>query len=702
MKIKTSLIAFLITFILIFFNSGYLFAQEAGDREDSTLEGVGVSIIPNDDELASLLTGIANPGAVVSPLIQTKWGQGAPYRNMLPVGHRSFCNLVASAQIMKYHNYPVSGTGQSEAYTMRNGAVVPLLNFNIAYDWDNMLNSYRSDGRDSNERQRNAVATLIYHIGVARGRDFISGNSRNSFPAAFANYFGYDRSIQLLHLLYHNDDEWKSIIIEQLDAGLPVYYYGHNQTNTSNHGFILDGYDNEGRFHVNWGWNGTHDGWYFLHQLTPGNHNFSYQQTVAINIKPDEGGTPKPWEMALRNFNTGRTSVPQNEMFTVNVGIRNLASLDIFPGGQMGIALVDNSIQGIDSRIVEIIGIRNRAALNPLTTANSVEINCYVPETVRPGQYRMMTVIRPEGGNWSVVTRSAIGEDVPNAIDITVTPGVANGGGYGMALTAFNVSKTTVSQNELFTVTPTLRNIAVEAFPGGQLGVALVDNSIQGIDGRIVEVIGIINRNPLNSNAVSNPMVMNCHVPETVNPGRYQLRIVVRPAGGQWRIATLSNAGVPNSIDFNLTAVVDRNYTGIWQIQLGNGRYADIRTQNSNNGTAVIQQDRSGGQSQQWSFERHNDGTYTITNVQSNRVMDVQNSRITQNGALVQQWQNNNTPNQRWRIITAGEFVRFQNVASGKLLDMSRSNYNNLGHQFHQWDDNGGENQQFRLEAVRQ
>jgi hypothetical protein len=80
--------------------------------------------------------------------------------------------------------------------------------------------------------------------------------------------------------------------------------------------------------------------------------------------------------------------------------------------------------------------------------------------------------------------------------------------------------------------------------------------------------------------------------------------------------------------------------------------------------------------------------------------MDVQNSRINQNGALVQQWANNNTPNQRWRIIQTGQFVELQNVASGRFLDMSRSNFNNRGHQFHQWERNNGENQRFRLVRV--
>jgi hypothetical protein len=61
-------------------------------------------------------------------------------------------------------------------------------------------------------------------------------------------------------------------------------------------------------------------------------------------------------------------------------------------------------------------------------------VTCSIPSTVRPGQYRLQIVTRPPNGERRTVTRSAIGDGVPNAINITVSAGEANGGGYGMGL----------------------------------------------------------------------------------------------------------------------------------------------------------------------------------------------------------------------------------------------------------------------------
>ncbi|MDR2542131.1 MAG: C10 family peptidase [Treponema sp.] len=526
----------------------YALEDDADDPLTEEAEGIGVIIIPSDDELASLLTETPHRGAVVGPLLQTKWGQGTPYKNMLPQGHRSFCNLVAATQIMKFHNHPARGRGQSEAYTMRNGALVPSLNFNIAYDWGNMLNSYRSDGRDSTEQQRNAVATLIYHAGVGRGRDFISGSNKFRWSVVLTTNFGYDKGIREHYRRFYTDAEWEAIIRAQLDAGLPVLCNGNNQEDTSNHFFVIDGYDNTGRFHINFGWSGRHDGWYFLNAVNTGDREWNHNQYIVINIKPDVGGVSAGWEMALTEFAVGKTNFSQNEFFTVTTRIRNNGTLDSFPGGQLGVALVDTN-----NRIIEVIGLRNRAALNPHSTGSSVEINCFVPETVRPGQYRVMAVIRPEGGNWSVISRAAIGDGIPNALNINVTAETGTpGGGYGIGLTAFTSNRTTVPQNELFTVTYTLRNMGTEVFPGGQAGAALVDNS-----GNIAAIIGTRTPGQRNPGGTASSATMECFVPETVRPGQYQLRMVIRPEGvEQWRVATLSLPNVPTAINFTVTAGV--------------------------------------------------------------------------------------------------------------------------------------------------
>jgi hypothetical protein len=72
-----------------------------------------------------------------------------------------------------------------------------------------------------------------------------AGSAR--IPRALTDYFGYDKSIQWRYRLYYNDTDWDKMLKEQLNAGMPVIYAG------SSHIFIVDGYDNQGRFHFNWG-----------------------------------------------------------------------------------------------------------------------------------------------------------------------------------------------------------------------------------------------------------------------------------------------------------------------------------------------------------------------------------------------------------------------------------------------------------------
>jgi len=565
MKVKNSFLAFLVACAMVITgcgehsfdeifglnSSGLMLSSSSSARtgglSSSTttydpIDGEGsndVVIIPDDDELASLLSSDSHFNAVVGPLLQTKWGQGTPYKNMLPAGHRSFCNLVAASQIMKYHNHPARGSGQTEAYTMSNGVQVPALNFNnMVYDWDNMLNSYRSDGRNSTELQRNAVATLIYNAGVGRGRDFITGSSKNSWPVVLTTFFGYDRSIQRHDKKYYDEASWAAIIKQQLNAGLPVLCNGNNQDRTSNHYFVIDGYDNTGKFHINFGWSGSHDGWYSLNSI----RGWDYDQHIITNIKPNEGGVPVGYEMALASLIASKTTVSQNELFIVEHRFRNIG-MEQFPGGQTGAALVDNN-----GNIVEIIGIRSLGTLNVSSTGSVRELNCAVPNSVAPGQYQLRIVIKTDEG-WEIVTKSMVGDGIPSAVNITVTAGEALGGGYGMALTSFTASKTTIPQNELFTVSSQFRNVGLEQFPGGQAGAALVDDN-----GNIVEIIGTRSAGSLNAGSNASSRDLNAYVPETVAPGQYRLRIIVKPTDSdEWRFATMSMGDVSSTINFTVT-----------------------------------------------------------------------------------------------------------------------------------------------------
>ena len=60
----------------------------------------------------------------------------------------------------------------------------------------------------------------------------------------------------------------------------PLYYSAND--GQGGHAFILDGYDEDGKFHINWGWGGSYDGYFVVvdnyqedDEYNPG-HNMGY------------------------------------------------------------------------------------------------------------------------------------------------------------------------------------------------------------------------------------------------------------------------------------------------------------------------------------------------------------------------------------------------------------------------------------------
>ena len=230
----------------------------------------------------------------VEPLIQTKWSQYSPYNDLFPIANEGYtlpvdnntgrtvtdCTNTALAQIMYYHKHPKQGIGQStklwpQSFYGFSGEV--NVNLEVPFNWDNMLNSY-PNANSGTVPQRKAVATLMYHVAAARGA------TEGFLHRALVEKLGYDRSMQTHQKNLYTNAEWKAIIRQQLDLKLPVWYSGNDQQNS--HTFIVDGYDKNGKFHINWGWGGRDDGWYDLDNLNPsGVKRFYNNHSIVINIK---------------------------------------------------------------------------------------------------------------------------------------------------------------------------------------------------------------------------------------------------------------------------------------------------------------------------------------------------------------------------------------------------------------------------------
>ena len=205
-------------------------------------------------------------------LLSTKWDQDSPYNLFCPEyasgpGGRCYAGCVATAmsQIMKYWNHPLQGTG-SVTYTSSGPGypTFPNLTANFGettYDWDNMPVSLTNS---SPQVQKEAVATLMYHCGVAVHMKYApdgSGAQSGDVPGAISNYFKYtNQSVRRDRSTYSYAD-WYKMLKEHIDMGWPVYYSGCDAGSPTPgcHAFVCDGYNDAGLFHWNFGWSGTGD-----------------------------------------------------------------------------------------------------------------------------------------------------------------------------------------------------------------------------------------------------------------------------------------------------------------------------------------------------------------------------------------------------------------------------------------------------------
>lgn len=260
---------------------------------------------------------------VVAPLIQTKWNQNKYYNNLCPAisdgpnGHAyTGCTVTAMAQIMKYYNYPSKGIG-SHSYNW-NGQILSADFGSTYYDWDNMADyyNYYYDNNGTlhwlptpSSTEITAVATLMYHCGVSVNMNYSSsGSGASLYNAANAlkYYFNYSTNLERKAKSSYEDDEWKDMVKNELNASRPLQYAGYNPEGSGGHAFVCDGYDNADYFHFNWGWAGHYDGYFSLSNLNTGanssdpgagNGVYTRDQEAIFGIQPVQCSASAPYNL---------------------------------------------------------------------------------------------------------------------------------------------------------------------------------------------------------------------------------------------------------------------------------------------------------------------------------------------------------------------------------------------------------------------
>ena len=210
--------------------------------------------------------------AAVSPMLTTKWGQRW---------------AVVMAQVLKYWASQTP-TKEIPGYTTEELGLqldaLPATTFNYAI----MRDEYDMLEWDEGAQE---VARLMRYCGQAAQMDYDVYSGAETSGDYLHRYFGFKPSFTDKYYVEHMSG-WEDLIYDELAAGRPVIYSGKKMTGFlkfSGHVYVVDGYDGDGLFHINWGWNGNDDGFFVL--TSANDYDIAMLQMAVIGLEPEGNAT---------------------------------------------------------------------------------------------------------------------------------------------------------------------------------------------------------------------------------------------------------------------------------------------------------------------------------------------------------------------------------------------------------------------------
>lgn len=277
-------------------------------------------------------------------LMQTaNWSQESPYNDKCPLvnGRRPVtgCVATAAAIIMRYNEWPERGKGVLEDYSYGNTTIKGYA-LGHKYEWNKMpLDKVAS----ASQEEKDAIAQLMADCGVMSYMQYgvnASGAYVDDCHNGLLDHMDYDRSSYYCLKYGYSAEQWKEMLRTSLNAKHPVLYEGVGKS--GGHAFVLDGYDAQGKFHINWGWGGSLNGYFAF----PDFDEFTDDHGAIFGLKKNEGGQP----MDVIGMMEGRGLWFDNPSAAISAGIPfrvyfggvyNIGSTNF--AGEIGIALSDRN-----------------------------------------------------------------------------------------------------------------------------------------------------------------------------------------------------------------------------------------------------------------------------------------------------------------------------------------------------------------------
>jgi len=227
--------------------------------------------------------------------LTTNWTQNSPYNDFCPMdpvtNQRSIagCPSTAMAQILNfhettnnthfdnsddyYHNYAGRQYWIDNDYLDRDFPSFPELNVYL----DTLNAHYLNNVLPTNQDK----AAITFACGIAAYQVYTSSSSGTfGVNQAFDAYqrFNFYNS----ELLQPTDTNLYNRLMQNMKDSLPAHLAIVDSAWTYGHNVVVDGYNTDNYFHLNFGWGGSYNGWYLLPQEIP--YNLTVVEGVIVDI----------------------------------------------------------------------------------------------------------------------------------------------------------------------------------------------------------------------------------------------------------------------------------------------------------------------------------------------------------------------------------------------------------------------------------
>lgn len=227
--------------------------------------------------------------------LMENWHQNSPYNIFCPMdpvsGSRSVagCPATAMAMIVNYFE-TVNGTlftDEDDYYHSYSGRTYwidddyeehKFLCFpDINAHFDTLYTAWANNGAVKNPQK----AALTFACGVAAKQVYTSSVSGTfGVDQAYDAYLGFGFS--QCELLFDADTSLYSKLSQNMKDAIPAHLAVVDPGWTMGHNVVVDGYNTDDFYHINFGWGGTYNGWYLVPDEIP--YGLTVIEGVVLNI----------------------------------------------------------------------------------------------------------------------------------------------------------------------------------------------------------------------------------------------------------------------------------------------------------------------------------------------------------------------------------------------------------------------------------